>query len=683
MDTVSSAALPFVAPGAAPSAAALDVPAHLLELEAAHAALRRAAVVLTQHIEPTFDLRPAARALERTFALLYDAWDARADPLQATRAAINVTAVVSAALAPGAGEPAVTAASAQLAEARRHLQAAETRLARIPPPAPPPAGEVLASADVPRLHRIARPSLAPLLRVPEPPAPPPTPPPELTAPAKTFDELRETIAKMKERAKARRPAVVPPPAISAPAPGAQAKAAPAAQSDDDFRRARAREHFEEIAMVGMQRAPMAGEPWRNALGLERRMLAAIDVLAALGPVAAEHLPRLWADAPVKDPMHGFALAMALGCFAGRDALAAGELALFGGERDAELCDQVGAALKLVPHDALPLALRSLLRDPDPAIRATAIDVLGYRGLATQEELHAAARDAPPVAARALSHLAAQPSPSLIPLIDEIGEPADPALRRARWTAMAMAAHPRASEVLRAALPDAEAGDAAALLLAIAGDERDAREIVDRMVLAPRPGLVAAVGWSGAGWALDRLVDLLEHGDEECRAAAGEALARITGAWLIEEVEVPAEEIHIQEPAMPDVGEPRKPKLAQIVSDPRDLPPPPAAEKVERASTDPARWRAWLREHEADFGATGRYRRGKPYTPLMSLQELDAWPCGVEERRLLQRELAARTGGFVRFDPHDLVVVQEQALRAWEPIARRASAAPGQWSRPYR
>jgi hypothetical protein len=43
----------------------------------------------------------------------------------------------------------------------------------------------------------------------------------------------------------------------------------------------------------------------------------------------------------------------------------------------------------------------------------------------------------------------------------------------------------------------------------------------------------------------------------------------------------------------------------------------------------------------------------------------------------------RTGAFVRFDPHDFVVVQEEAIRAWAPHAARASATPGRWSRPHR
>jgi hypothetical protein len=54
-----------------------------------------------------------------------------------------------------------------------------------------------------------------------------------------------------------------------------------------------------------------------------------------------------------------------------------------------------------------------------------------------------------------------------------------------------------------------------------------------------------------------------------------------------------------------------------------------------------------------------------------------------ERRYLHRELILRTGAVVRFDPHDLVRVQEEEVRAWQPLAARASSTPGRWIRPLR
>jgi hypothetical protein len=121
-----------------------------------------------------------------------------------------------------------------------------------------------------------------------------------------------------------------------------------------------------------------------------------------------------------------------------------------------------------------------------------------------------------------------------------------------------------------------------------------------------------------------------------------------------------------------------------VGDPRDEPEPPAPEIVERPTIDAARWRAWWKERQADIDPSRRYRRGHPYTPLISLRELDGvWPITPAERRNLQRELILRTGSFVRTDVNDFVVVQEEAMKAWEDIAARASSSPGSWVLPRR
>ena len=696
---MASSYLPFVA-SAAPQDLPLPgagLPPAAIELEAAHAELRRAALMLENDVPPAIDLAPAARALEQAFSCLYDAFDARADRQVATRAAAARAGDAASLLAPAlAREEAFGPLCAALGRARAHLGRAEERLARVPPVPLPEPPDLLASVDAPRLHALARPSLAPALRVPRAPpaglpAPAAAPLPEPT----TFSELREVIAEMKKQAgeaRERPGPALPPPAGQAPRaapppprPGF-ARDVAAAIDDASFLRARAREHFEEVAMVGMQRAPLPGDAWRSTLALERRMLASIDVLAALGPTAIAHIPRLVADAPVKDPSRAFGLAMVLGCVAGRDALAAAEHALLAGDRDAAFVAEIGAAWKLAPHDLLPLALRTLLGDADPLIRAMAIDVLGHRGLATPAELARSAADAPAVAATALVHLAFTPSPELPALIQAAAGAAagDAALREAAWAAMALSDQPNLSFTLSAALdaggPDA---GAAALLLALAGDDEDARRVSQRALASPAPGLVAAAGWAGGAWSVGPLIELLASDDDDVKAAAAAALERITGAGLVEKAPADEDEILVDEPPEPDVGEPRPPRLARLISDPRDAPPEPAPELVERPSTDPDRWRACWLEKGAAWDANARYRRGKPYSPLVSLAELDGGGCTVGERRLLQRELVIRTGSFVRFDPHDLVIVQEEAIRAWQPVAARHAGAPGRWVRPMR
>lgn len=682
--------LPFVAAGAAPLADA-GIPPTTLDLEAAHAELRRAALRLEHEVPPVVDLGPVARAMEHAFGSIYDACDGRVERLAAVQAATEEIGRALAALAPALSkDPAFEPVRDHLAQAESHLARAEDRLARLPPLGLPEPQELFASIDVPRLHVVARPSLTPVVRYARP-LPVGRPPP-VTAPLPeptTFPELRAAIAEMKKQAAEARqkpPAqALPPPAPApkdAPPPGFT-REVPAGIDDAAFLQGRARECFEEVAMVGLQRAPLLGDPWRGSLLLERRMLASIDVIAAIGPTAIEHVPRLVADAPVKDPSQAFGIAMVLGCIGGRDALGAAEHALLTSDRDQAFVDGFAAGLELVPHDALPLSLRALLGEADPVIRGMAIGVLGHRGLATPAELAAAALDVPAVAARALVHAAMTPAPELAGTLQALASTEDPALREAVWWALALTGHPHTEVTLTAALEGPEAGKAA-LILALAGDDRDARRVVQAALAAPTRELIFAVGWTGDAWAIGQLVDLLETTeDAELAAAAAWALERITGAGLWEEAEVEDELIDVAEPPDPDVGEPRVPRLVRTLSDPRDPPPAPAPETIEQPSTDAARWRAWWAEKGAGYNLAARYRRGQPYTPLVSLAELDTARVTPMERRYLQRELVIRTGAVVRLDPRDLVAVQEEAVRAWHPHAARGSNTPGRWIRPAR
>lgn len=663
-------------------------------LEAALAEIRRTALMLEHDLPAAVDLGRSARALERAWAGLLDAADGRGDPLVGTRIAISEVDAASTALGRAIGEdPGFDVAVEHLRRARAHLAVAEDRLARTPASPSLAVPELLASIDQPRLHVVARESLAPALVVPLPPPPAPAAPAQapIATPA-SFAELRSAIAELKKRALT--PGAPPMIAARVPAPpraaavkGAEPPPGFAADIEEamdeaTFVRMRARDAFEEIAMVGMQRAPLPGDHWRTSLSLERRMLAAIDLIAALGPVAIAHVPRLVADAPAKDPSRAFAIAMVLGTIAGRDALAAAEHALLSNARDAAFTARFGEGLVLVPHDRLAVALRTLLSEPEPAVRAMAIDVLGYRGLATADELVAAASDVPVVAARAFRRLASSPVPELEALALAWDETDDDDLRGSVLTAVAAAGSPRAQQMLASALSSPSA-DTAALLLALTGDERDAELLRARARGSPSAGLATALGWGGAVTAVGDLIDLLDDDDPGVQLAAGIALERITGAGLWEEVLVESEEIEVADPPEPDVGERAPMKLSRAVSDPRDLPPDPARERVERPSTDPARWRAYWLERGPSLPAGMRLRRGRPYTPLVSVAELDTGPVTLEERRLLQLELVVRTGAIVRFDPHDFVVVQERAIERWRAVAEGASSAPGRWVRPLR
>ena len=142
--------------------------------------------------------------------------------------------------------------------------------------------------------------------------------------------------------------------------------------------------------------------------------------------------------------------------------------------------------------------------------------------------------------------------------------------------------------------------------------------------------------------------------------------------------------HIDVPgdvAEPDVGEPKP--LARQLSDPRDMPSDGSPDRMTLPSIQYARWKGYLDRERQRFRADARYRRGQPFTPGVAFTELDRFAMLPAERRLLHWELVVRTGESVRFDPHDFVPVQEEALRSWGPFAYRASSMAGSFGRARR
>ncbi len=663
-------------------------PQWMLDLERAHDRLGRAAHLLESGAQSgPVDLAPPARALERVFGAIFDAFDERRPRSAAAREAVSALDEAVTLLTPAAnGDAAVGFSLDYLRESRIALVRAVERLEPLVPRPVAPSSELRASFERPPLHAFDRPSLRPNLRVP-----PPKPlevevlPPHVERP-KTFEELERVVKQMKEKALAPKPprtkaAKLPPVAKPDPLPGFAIDVRPAL-SDTQFLRERVRGCFEEVTMIGVQRAPLLGDPWRTARVLERRMLACIDAIMSMGPQAVEMIEAFVLDAPLKDPSRVFGIAMTLGCLHGRDALAMAERAFAAFEfDDPQHAAQLGAALKLVPNPYLPLSLRTFLSDPDPARRALAVDVLAYRRLVTPEELARAGSDEPMVAAAALPWLALTRHPGLRAAIDLGIEGPTAPLRVAARLAMVLSSDFRAVTALRSALDaesEEESGSAASLLGIVAGPD-EAKALLERAVSMPTRPSVAAVGWAGAKAAMAELMKLLRHKDEPVVLAAAYALDRMTNAGLYEDAIVEADEIMVPDIPEPDMGEKKPPPLARVVSDPRDLPGPPSTDTLQRPSTDPQRWIAWWKEKAESFDEKLRYRRGYPYTPYISWLELDRWPCTPGERRLLFWELVVRTGGYAHFDTHDFVAVQEDCVAAWEPLARNASGSPGSWN----
>jgi hypothetical protein len=655
-------------------------------LERAHDLAHVAARAIGEEAAPNAYLAPAARRLELGIAAMYDAFDGRAD----RSTAINVAhgrLWDAAILVTRAGLPAALAA---LREACSALVSAEERFPQVPLAATVMA-PLRAAADLPPLHAVERGSLTPSFRAP----------PlavieevvgvvELPEPT-TFAELAVAVQAARQLAKDQAASVQRRAALPAAA-GKEAASAPATQSpgfaiapeaaigEDAFIRRWARECFDEIGMLGVQRLPLLGDAWRTSLPIERRMVAAIDAIAALGPTAIAYLEPLAMDAPIANPMSVFAMAMLGGCLDGRDALACAERVLHRfGPNDPIVAEPFVAAMKLAPNPFVPSAMRSMLKASERGCRAIAVEVLAYRGWLGEAELSELADEEDPrVFTLALPALAAARHRDLERALARALTHGDPGVQAAALDAMAIAAHRRAAAAARAAVGGV-LGERALVRLAIVASEDDARWLLERMKAAPTVAGVEAVGWAGLVEAVPVLIALLEGEEKEVKLAAGAALERLLGAGMVENLEIQPEALDDVEVVDPD-PEPRPPRepLVSLVSHAEHQPPPGSSETLEVPTTDLARWRAYWAEHGRRFDPKQRLRRGNPYSPSVSLYELDQLPISPEERRRLQRELAARTGKSTRFDPHDFVVIQEEGLATCGAIVSAMVETPGLW-----
>jgi len=658
-------------------------------LERAHALVHQAARTIAEFSEPNPYLLPAAKNLEQGVACIYDAFDGRADRPTAINRAHAKLWEAAVAVARG-GLP---SALAPLRDACGELIASEKRLPLVPLAGRPTTPFRASTTHLP-LHVIERISLAPSFKAPPVPEAPPAPAlPDFPKP-KTFEELRATAEAMRKFAEQRANALAPSVAPKAEKPAAPppeepplgyAYVPPNPMTEDGFIRHWARTCFEDVGVLGVQRTPLLGDDWRSCGDLERRMLTSIDALAALGPVAIAHVERLAMDAPAPDPMRIFAVAMIGGCLEGRDALGGAERVLQRfGAGDPLVAEAFVAAMKLAPNPFIPGILRSLLTSKEPASRAIAVEVLAYRRLFSREQLEELAKDEDPrILALVLQTLATTRHPGFGAALSRALEHDDAGVQAAALDAMALAAHRDAASAARKAAGGV-LGQQALARLAIVADEDDALWLLAFMKDSPTPAAIEAVGWAGFIDAVPALISVLEMGDDDAKIVAGAALERLLGANLLETIEVPPEKL--DEPVVHDPNpepEPSRIPLAEVVSDPRFLPPPGSNDKLELPSIDAAKWREYWNANSKRFDRKQRIRRGQPYSPSVSLYELDRLPLLPEERRRLHRELAARTGKWTHFDPHDFVVVQHDSLKAWEGLVAATPATPGGWGKPVR
>lgn len=399
-----------------------------------------------------------------------------------------------------------------------------------------------------------------------------------------------------------------------------------AEADDtaSWRESALMQCFNTAAVLRSYREPMAGETWRTPAASERRLLAQINALLALGTAALARVAELALDPDLPDPGHVFAALLTLGCVDGVSWLArAKDIFVTALTRDPVEAGAAIEAFSLAANPCLGPLVEPLLDHEDARVRAGALRVLGFRGALAESRWQTALGDDDPAVVMAAlcaplrNYDRVACERLLLPMLQQ----SDPrtttrAALRAAVSLRLGQAHSVAARIVRSGNP----GWAGAMhCLAMFGHADDASLIRDVLHRSDPQTGVQAAGVLGRLELMPDLLRLLGRYDAPSAEADQlyEALNMITGL-----------------PFSPSAG-------------------PEEARQL------------WARSYARfeSFDPRLRYRHGEPLTLTALLQSLLADTGSRERRQDAYLEMLSATHSRVpRFSPYDFVGVQHESLR---------------------
>lgn len=438
------------------------------------------------------------------------------------------------------------------------------------------------------------------------------------------------------------------------------------EGEEAMLRLLARELMEDIGTLGSLYRPSRARAWsRGVVDFEDRLLAAFDALVALGlPIESvdrkqfqfdvlEELLR-YSSTDISDPSRAFARTFVLSCVEGEDRVHTAVVALrqahpftYSAHRDAFI---LGSSPAIAP------AMERLCENaPKPLVRV-ALEVLTARREGTAETAAALLEHPDPaIRIRAVRLLGVTPDQPMADslLAQVIAEEPDTRIAAAAMRAMVRRGEPFGLEAARQALSNngtahGELHSDARLdlleLLGITGNAGDIRLLQARPAYRPREA--EALGWHGSPGHVEPLLAALENcasmpGKSLSCAGIARALQRITGADIFDAS-----------------GHPWVNATA---------------------------WRAHWQKTKALFDPERRYRFGRPYLPIATLDELTKdGPTGAD-RESCVLELDALTAGTASIGLSRwsaLVDAEVQRLRSFYGKKPRhadgSGFSPGDW-----
>jgi hypothetical protein len=351
------------------------------------------------------------------------------------------------------------------------------------------------------------------------------------------------------------------------------------------------------------------------------------------------------DRPLPDPELTFGNVFFFLSIAGDDtfdqAMRLLEVADFGEPGMLEMCID---ALVFAPHERIDAAASRWLGRREGDWRYMGVEVLRRRRTLTNAEFDALGNDSDPRVlaslARAMHTLPQPPAPGALGWFLQHRE--EQVVRGALESAMLMRRVEGYERALELTSEGKGAWAEAAMFVGIAG-RPEARAVLENEVATTggSPVSLRALGWYGDVTFIPFLLGRLRDGEDDAKAAALDALERITGASIVDASIVPEYE-RSDEP---------------FVRARRDYEPPGILDATPQA------WSDWWKRWRSGAEPENRYRWGHAYTLRDTFRELCHEQFPQKDRPWAAMELAIRGNAKGLPDWDDWVVRQRESLRA--------------------
>jgi 3-oxoacyl-[acyl-carrier-protein] synthase-1 len=402
------------------------------------------------------------------------------------------------------------------------------------------------------------------------------------------------------------------------------------------------EHLDNLAGLYYQRRAILLDPtipWPRLREPEQRILNHLDAVVASGPTS------IWAVASgLLDGEEGKAFAGAL--LLGVLPTAANVARLDEGLKEpaAPVLAGFEAGLKHAPSSpALTLHIQRWLDHDHPAVRATAVSVLGYRRELEASRIVPAIQSDDPLMRLAAIHVARRRRyQGAAPALQRLLALDDPIVVHEALLSLLCLGTPSGPEqcrrlVLGGAAPEVRAP----WLLALCGQMPDLSVLIRGEKALESPVTLSALGVLGNVRAVGYLLQALDSRDDKIKLAAAETLELFAASGLRE--------------------------TAVIVEQTELLPGEfiEARREVERVATSADVWRRWWNQNGKRFDAQRRWRRGQPFEFGSFIEEIKDPKTRFADRQRAYWELLILSGQSFPFEPDWFLPRQMEALARWE------------------